>query len=206
MKDCDMIVPELVAYSHGELASEAASKVEQHLRACASCQAEAVRLRKLERLLVEHMPSTDISPTLASTFANRLAAEILAETAGSKAAGWRSWLLRPWLIPVLVTAGLVLFVLSPGLRQEPSRNLTESRETVLSAGEPRLAEKEAPQALAGLSRSGEGGAGKDRTKAVMASPPRELIARPGFFLDYPVIADLDALEASETDDSSGGAG
>lgn len=210
MKDCNTILPELVAYTHKQLAAAAAARVEQHLRTCPSCQVEAGRLERLDRLLMEYVPSLEPSATFASTFANRLAAEIVAEDAAPAGRRFLGWLLRPWLIPVVATAALVAIFLSPGLKGAPPKSgpaTVARRDGGLSSatGEAVLSRKETQDAVVALPRKVETQPGRAEVEMVMASPPRDLIDRPELFLDYPVISELDVLEAADTI-SSGGAG
>ena len=208
MKDCNTILPELVAYTHRQLAAVPAARVEQHLRTCPSCQVEAGRIERLDRLLVEHLPALQPSVTFASTFANRLAAEIVAEDAAPAGRRLLGWLIRPWLIPVVATAALVAIFLSPGFRGASPKSgpaTVARRDGGLSSatGEAVISRKEPQGAVAALPRKMETPPERAEVEMVMASPPRDLIDRPELFLDYPVISELDVLEAADTISSEG---
>ncbi len=205
MRDCNTVVPELVAYVRRQLTAEALARVEQHLHGCSACQVEAEQLAKVEQLLVECMPSTQISPTLASTFANRLAAEVVAEEAASagKAQGLLGWLFRPWLIPIVAATALVAIVLSSSLREAPPKGapatVAKRGETgPVIAGAP-ASQKEPHKTVAALPHK----PGKGEAELVMASPPHDLLERPELFLDYPVISHIDALESADINGSDG---
>jgi anti-sigma factor RsiW len=209
MKACAKLLPELVAYVHRQLPEDEIGKVALHLRDCAGCQAEVRRLEKLDALLVEHLPSVELSASFMSTFANRLAAEIGAEQAEEEAQadkGFLAWLWRPWLVPVALvaaTAGFVLFMTLP--RMGPGSGPAVARHVDRPGAAPVIAEgpkKEEPRAVAEAPRKLRGEQGNE---LVMASPPKDLLERPGLFLDYPVISDLDTLDqADQTGSGSAG--
>jgi anti-sigma factor RsiW len=125
MKECEAIALELPGYVNGKLEAGAAGQVRMHLEFCTACQDEARRLEYLEVLLSRHLPAIEPSRTFASTFANRLAAEIAAEEGRQTASeGVLGWLFRPWAIPVAVTAAAVLggLLVTPWLSRDPGDN------------------------------------------------------------------------------------
>jgi anti-sigma factor RsiW len=189
----------VIGYVHGELAPPEHAILQVHLRECAGCQGEVVRLQKLEDLLRVHLPSISPSPTFASTFANRLAAEIAAEEARRERPGVLGWLTRPWMIPAAALAVLVLAVtysLSPSPGVTPAKSVIAQSQPAVrpdaAANAPlgiRNSRSESP-ALAQAPRQGVS------TGVVASRPsvPPELIREADAFIDYAIIRELRVLE------------
>ncbi len=188
MNACEVIVLELPAYVRGVVDPETSARVRAHVHDCGSCQAEIAGLERLEKLLREGLPSMVPSPTLASRFANKLAAEIAAEEerqANRGLQGFFEWILRPWLIPLAAAAMLGAVMFTPwfegraptGLSApEISGDLAESK----PAADTTVAESSAPQQKAVASAKN--------------APPEEVLSRPDLFVDFAIIRDLDVLE------------
>lgn len=92
----------LSAFCDGELSSEAATRVEQHLASCTACRQsqEAIgRLRRITNSLVESQPSVDLWP--------RIAARLDVDATVSKTTLSSRWLPR-WLAAGMALAVVVL--------------------------------------------------------------------------------------------------
>src|SRR5881397_1798678 len=103
MKECEAMLVELPGYVTGKRDPSSTAPVRAHLQTCAACRDELVQIQRLDKLLEEALPTIAPSPGFASTFANRLAAEIAAEEE-AVAGGWTGWLLQPWLVGLAATA------------------------------------------------------------------------------------------------------
>ena len=173
------MVIELPGFVSGKLGAEQAAPVRAHLEICGGCRSEVVQLEKLDRLLMRALPTIEPSPTFASTFANRLAAEVAAgEEASSR--GWLGWLMQPWLIPVAAAAVLAFVMFRPfGVTTAPMSF-------------PRFAQKP-PSEHKGAPAAPE---------KLASNPPSEVLQRPEMFVDYSVIRDLDILESGKGDTGS----
>jgi hypothetical protein len=178
---------DLLAYLHNEPEAPAFAG---HLSTCPVCQHEFKQLEKLDRLLAENLPRIQISASFQSTFANRLAAEILAEDDGSALGHeWRrfGWLWRPWLAPLAVTAALALIALGFAL---------SSPQLDLSARVARYVGR-APQAVAQRQST------TDKDEDTLASTPKDLQDRTDLFVNYAIISQFDRLDASTAADADG---
>ncbi|MGH7856413.1 MAG: zf-HC2 domain-containing protein [Candidatus Binatia bacterium] len=193
---CESVILDLPAYARGLLPPSAASPVERHLRSCPGCQAELGELERLEQVLIDHLPTIAPSVSFASTFASRLAAEVLADEERSAAPGFFGWLLRPWVIPLAVAATLGAVVFSSSLLTAPGPVAPVAR-LERDAAPPPVAEARpaARTEVAGIpSTDSPKGSG---TRRMFAAPPRDLLERADLFVDYSVIQNLDVLESSE---------
>jgi anti-sigma factor RsiW len=200
MRGCEAVVVELPGYVGGKLDSPAAVSVQRHLQACASCQSELRQVERLEQLLAVGLPSISPSPGFASSFANRLAQEIVdeGEERHLSARSFLSWLARPWLAPVGVAAVLALIMVTVfwPFGSEPPGSWPVRIPGVSSGGAVASNPKKAvPDTKL---------AAKPSEKKIMASnpaepsnPPADLIARPDLFVDYAVINDLDQIDSDK---------
>jgi hypothetical protein len=180
MRGCEAIVVELPGYVGGKLDAGIAVTVQRHVQACAACQAELRSLERLERLLSVGLPTIAPSPAFASTFANRLAAEI-ADEGEERARSLLGWFLQPWLIPVAAAAILAGIMFTPWFANEQE-----------SGWSFRL-----PGVDGGIASNKPGngrGTAKGPEKSAVAGVPQDLMQRPELFVDYAVIRDLDILE------------
>src|SRR5690349_6726871 len=102
MRGCEAVAVELPGYVGGKLDASAAVSVQRHLQECSSCQAELRQIERLEQLLSVALPEVSPSTGFASSFANRLAQEILDEGEEERFSprSILSWLIQPWLLPV----------------------------------------------------------------------------------------------------------
>ncbi len=173
---------ELPGYVSGKLGADKAAPVRAHLELCAGCRSEATQLERLEQLLRRALPSIEPSPGFASRFANRLAAETVAEEEAASH-GWLGWLLQPWLIPVAAAALLAAVMFRPFAEQQSVRFVPQ-----LAQRKP-AAEHKAPGAPA-------------EKNELASNPPSEVLQRPELFVDYSVIRDLDILESGKGDTES----
>ena len=180
MNDCEAMVIELPGYVSGKLSAADAAPVRAHLEICGGCRSEVVQLEKLDALLMRALPTIESSPTFASTFANRLAAEVAAEEEASSR-GWLGWLMQPWLIPVAAAAVLASVMFRPFGDQSAPLSFQHL------AQKPAAEHKAVPAAP---------------EKQVASNPPSEVLQRPELFVDYSVIRDLDILESGKGDTES----
>ena len=179
---CEEIGLELQAFVRGDSSQEAAPRVdvlriEEHLRDCAFCTGELREIEIVENLLREHLAEIEPSPAFASTFANRLAADVLDEEKQAESRGWfgsptPTWPIPAWLVTfgVAALAAVALFGGRPG-------SVPHEVAVVPKGITP------APVVIAV--------AGDD---AILGSPPPDLIERADFFVDYAVIESLDSLD------------
>ena len=114
MTNCEDIGLELPLYARGRATEESTGEIERHLGQCESCQVELKELLALETLLQENLEEIELSPTFASTFVNRLTAEVLAEEAAAERKGWLGLRLPTWLVPVSAAAILAGIILGGG--------------------------------------------------------------------------------------------
>jgi anti-sigma factor RsiW len=191
---CEPVIADLPAYVRGLLESPAAASVERHVRTCPGCRNELKELEQLERVLTDHLPTMIPSPTFASTFANRLAAEVLAEEERfATSGGLFGWRIPSWAIPLGVAATLAVVVLSSGLRTEAP---TGPVANVPNENPSRVDGAEAPgRAEVAVARKPKPKGSIAET--VAAAPPAELLEKADLFVDYSVIRELDALESAE---------
>jgi len=171
---------ELPGFVSGKLSASEAAPVRAHLATCSGCRSEVVQLEQLDQLLARALPAIEVSPTFASTFANRLAAEAAAEEEASSR-GWLGWLMQPWLIPVAAAAVLAAVMFRPFAEHSAPLSLQHF------AQKPAVESKAAPAAP---------------EKQLAATTPPEVLQRPEMFVDYSVIRDLDILESGKGDTGS----
>src|SRR5882672_1234855 len=112
MRGCEAVVVELPGYVGGKLEASAAMSVQRHLQACAGCLSELRQIERLEQLLTVALPSVKPSAGFASSFANRLAQEIVDEGEEQRLTprSFLSWLAQPWMVPVGAAAVLALIM------------------------------------------------------------------------------------------------
>jgi anti-sigma factor RsiW len=193
MKECEAIRVELPGYASGKLDPDTAP-VRAHLQTCASCRDELTQIQRLDKLLEEALPTITPSPGFASTFANRLAAEVAAEEE-AMAGGWAGWLLQPWVVGFAATAILafiMLGVLKSG-NAPWSFNTSVPRIPSLTGEVARKPVGESPKVA---SNTGE------KNKSIANNVPSDVLERPQLFVDYSVIRDLDILESGMGDTES----
>ena len=194
MKDCEAIRVELPGFASGKLDVDLVAPVRDHLQSCAACSTELGELKRLDALLLEALPAITPSASLASRFANRLAAEAAGVESETRGRDWLGWLLQPWLIPVAAAALIALVMFQPWFADHstsvfPVPAITGGRDTVASAKKP------ASDSRLAVTNSASKG-------ALAANPPSEVLQRPELFVDYSVIRDLDILEAGKGDAES----
>jgi len=191
MRGCEAVVVELPGYVGGKLDVTAAVSVQRHLQACAGCQSELREIERLEQMLAVGLPSIRPSAGFASSFANRLAQEIVDEGEEVRLTprSFLSWLAQPWLLPVGAAAVLALIMtqmFGPWFGSDQPTNWQLRGPAVASnenkaPREPKLAEKP----------------GEKADKKLASAPPADVIARPDLFVDYAVIEDLDNLDSDK---------
>ena len=194
MMDCETMRVELPGYVSGKLDPSSAAPVRAHLQTCGACRDELAQIQRLDKLLEEALPTITPSPGFASTFANRLAAEVAAEEE-AMAGGWAGWLLQPWMVGLAATA-MLTFIMLGVLRSAPSQwssDISLPRIPSLSGGLARKPVTESPK----LARNSP-----EQNKAVAGNVPSDVLQRPELFVNYSVIRDLDALESGTGDTES----
>lgn len=187
MTGCQAMVIELPGYVAAKLDAATTAAVRSHLESCAACKAEVRELEGLDRLLTAELGSIEPSRTLASSFANRLAAEMRAEQDRGERRSWLSWLAQPWLIPLGAAAALGAILFSPWYPAGDAPSVIQ----------PMVAENRASQ-----EKPAEGGGAGGKIGLASSEPPADLMRRSELFVDYAVIRDLDVLESSG--DAEGG--
>jgi Putative zinc-finger len=197
MMECEATLVELPGYVSGKLDPSSAAPVRAHLQACAACRDELIQVQRLDKLLEEALPTIAPSPGFASTFANRLAAEVAAEDE-SMARGWAGWLLRPWLVGLAATAMLVfiMFGVLNSLSSPWSFDSSIPKIPSLSGGVARKPVGESPKIAANP---------PEKNQAIASKVPSDVLQRPELFVNYSVIRDLDMLD-SRTGDTESRAG
>jgi anti-sigma factor RsiW len=185
---------ELPGYASGKLDPNSTGPVRAHLQTCAACRDELVQIQLLDKLLKEGLPTITPSPGFASTFANRLAAEVAAEEE-AMAGGWAGWLLQPWVVGLAATAMLALIML--GVLKPASSPW--SFDTAIPG---------TPSVLGGVARRPVAENPKiasnppEKNKGIASNVPSDVLQRPELFVDYSVIRDLDILESGKGDTES----
>lgn len=192
MKGCQTIAIELPGYLGRKLDPASMAAIRAHVQACISCQAGVRDLERLNELLAVGLPTIEPSRTFASSFANRLAAEIASESTEEAERGgqrWLAWILQPWLIPVALAATLAAIVFGPWFAGEPITRTVPVQGVSASGGSVASVKK----AQADVKVAG-GNAGK--AAVASAGPPEDLVQRPELFVDFAVIRDLDILDSN----------
>jgi anti-sigma factor RsiW len=200
MKDCVAMVIELPGYVSGRLSAAETGPVRAHLALCAGCRSEVTQLERLDQLLSKALPSIKPSPGFASTFANRLAAERVAEEEAASH-GWLGWLLQPWLIPVAAAAVLAAVMFTPWFSERTGGPLRLPKLPGVSSGGVASSKKPAAEPKVASAAPSDKGAVASSTVA-SSNPPSEVLQRPELFVDYSVIRDLDILESGKGDTES----
>jgi anti-sigma factor RsiW len=188
MMDCETMRVELPGYVSGKLDPSSAAPVRAHLQTCGACRDELAQIHRLDKLLEEALPTITPSPGFASTFANRLAAEVAAEEE-AMAGGWAGWLLQPWLVGLAATAMLAFIMF--GVLKSPSPwsfDTSIPRIPSLSGGVARKPVGEIPKIASNP---------PEKNKAVASNVPSDVLQRPELFVDYSVIRDLDVLDSGK---------
>jgi anti-sigma factor RsiW len=188
MMDCETMRVELPGYVSGKLDPSSAAPVRAHLQTCGACRDELAQIQRLDKLLEEALPTITPSPGFASTFANRLAAEVAAEEE-AMAGGWAGWLLQPWLVGLAATAMLAFIMF--GVLKSPSPwsfDTSIPRIPSLSGGVARKPVGEIPKIASNP---------PEKNKAVASNVPSDVLQRPELFVDYSVIRDLDVLDSGK---------
>ena len=184
---------ELPMYARSVLEPARNAAIENHLADCDACRAELLELQRLETVLEAHLPVMTPSPAFASTFANRLAAEVLAEEGVTgMGGGFLGWF-RPWLVPLAVGAALAGVIVQQSMVAGPGGERVatlpeESGSQVAVQSKPAVAEP--PREVASA----------DPVPGVRnreAKPPEEVLDRLELFVDYAVIENLDVLDGPE---------
>lgn len=180
--ECEVIGLDLPAYARGSLAPGEVPMVEVHLRDCPSCQDELREVEAVGALLDGRLEVIEPSPTFASVFANRLAAEMVAEEERAANRGSFGLRLPTWLVPLGAAAVLavVMFGQNPAGRQDVAEG-------------PRAGT--GPAVVASVDR-GPGAADPGDEEKMLASPPPDLKERADLFVDYAIIENLDVLQST----------
>jgi hypothetical protein len=195
MKECEAMRVELPGYVSGKLDASSVAPVRAHLQTCAACRDELIQIQRLDKLLRETLPAIAPSPGFASTFANRLAAEVAAEQEAMAGGGWGGWLLQPWLIGLAATAMLAFIVLGV-LRSSTSHwsfDTSIPKIPSLSGGVAGKPVAESPKIA---------GNPPEKNKAIAGNVPSDVLQRPELFVNYSVIRDLDLLQSGTGDTES----
>jgi hypothetical protein len=162
---CETIRPHLVAYRDGELPEQDRACVADHLSTCPVCTREEAQLARVHQLLT-NLERITPSPDFAATFWQRLEQEGRSrqeEPESRLARWWREWRER--------SSG---WQLAPALAGAASLLIFLSY--ILFS---RLGTTPTPPA--------------QPVSQVAAAVPAPLVEKPGFFVNYQVIADLDKL-------------
>ncbi len=162
---CETIRPHLVAYRDGELPEQDRVRVATHLSACPVCTREEARLARVHQMLTSLERITP-SPDFAATFWQRLEQEGRSrqeEPESLLARWWREWRER-----------LSGWQLAPALAGAAS--LLVFLSYILSS-RPVTTPTSPAQSVS----------------QVAANVPAPLVEKPGLFVNYKVIADLDRL-------------
>jgi anti-sigma factor RsiW len=193
MMECETMRVELPGYVSGKLDPSSAAPVRAHLQTCGACRDELAQIQRLDKLLKEALPTITPSPGFASTFANRLAAEVAAEEE-AMAGGWAGWLLQPWLVGLAATAMLAFIMFGVLTSPSPwSFDTSIPRIPSLSGGVARKPVGEIPKIASNS---------PEKNKAVASNVPSDVLQRPELFVDYSVIRDLDVLDSGKGDGES----
>ncbi len=207
MKACEAIQEELPGYAAERLSSRERAPIEAHLRTCSACQGEVASLVRLERLLSSGLPVVETSPTLRSSFANRLAAELEAEeAAAAKRQGLFGWLTRPWLVPAVASAAVAIVVLVQStLGPSPSESLAPTHVAKAPApAVPAEAEKAPEVSVAKVEAQAPAQvASLDLPKEPAPGVPPELEQDTELFVDFAIIEELDTLQTDGSQESAG---
>jgi anti-sigma factor RsiW len=195
MRGCEAVAVELPGYVGGKLDAVSAVSVQRHLQGCASCQAEVRALERLDQLLAVALPSVGPSPGFATSFANRLAQEIVDEGEDRRFSprSVLSWFMQPWLLPVGAAAVLALIMANLygpwfGSDQPTGWPL---RVPIVSSGVA-SSKKPAPDTKFAAKPDKP-----DKKVIAGANPPPDVLARPELFVDYAVIRDLDIVNSDK---------
>lgn len=189
MTTCNAIREELVAYCDGELPEQERESIAAHLATCVACTQEAAQVHQMQALLVQVEKFTRIEPSadFAATFWQRLEQEqqhvhavVLNKprvVEGRLPQWWKELrtVFTSWQIaPMLAAAASVLVFFS--YMTLPTRTRT-----------PAAAGKTTPPAATSTTA----------TKAAPTAAPAGLVENLNFFLQYPIIADLDRFSHFE---------
>ncbi len=162
---CETIRPHLVAYRDGELPEQDRARVAAHLSACPVCTREEARLARVHQLLT-NLERITPSPDFAATFWQRLEQEGRSRQEEPESRLTRWW--REW------RESLSGWQLAPALAGAAS--LLVFLSYILSS---RPVTTPTPPT--------------QPASQVAANVPAPLVEKPGLFVNYKVIADLDKL-------------
>jgi hypothetical protein len=106
---CKDFEPDLVLYYYQDLAGEERQRVESHLESCARCR---VFLEGLRSFLPATVQTDEPQPAFWHSYSREMRAKLAAE---EEKRGWRqalSFLLRPWPVPAMATAVILVLALT----------------------------------------------------------------------------------------------
>jgi hypothetical protein len=173
---CEKIRDELVAYCDGELSERDRIRVAAHLKTCPTCAQEEVRLGRVDQMLTSLERITP-SPDFAATFWRRLEQEGHIEPESRWSRWWREWQesITNWqMLPALAGAASILVFFAYLQSHRPDRVQTSAPAPTARA----LSSTAKNETMLASSRSD-------------AEVPTQLTEKPGFFVNYGVIADLE---------------
>ena len=173
---CKEIRDELVAYCDGELSEQDRARVAAHLRTCPTCAQEEVRLARVEHLMIS-LERISPSPDFAATFWQRLEQEGHIEPESRWSRWWREWQesFTSWqMLPALAGAASVLIFFAYLQSNRPDRVTTSTPASTTRA----LSSIAKNEVMLASSRSD-------------SEVPAQLTEKPGLFVNYKVIADLE---------------
>jgi hypothetical protein len=106
---CKDFEPELVLYYYRDVAGEERQRVESHLESCARCR---TFLEGLRSFLPATVQTDEPQPAFWQSYSREMRAKLAAEEEKS---GWRqtlSFLFRPWPVPAMATALILVLALT----------------------------------------------------------------------------------------------
>ena len=127
MAGCEKIQDELSAFLDGELSAAERARIQEHLKACAACQALLADLQTVQASLQE-MPKLAAPAGLAASISEAVRADQTAEkhraVVMTEAAARRKSFWHPGLpaVAALLVLGVLLFWVLPGLAHAPSQS------------------------------------------------------------------------------------
>jgi hypothetical protein len=106
---CKDFEPDLVLFYYQDLAGAERQRLESHLESCAHCRAF---LEELKSFLPATVHADEPSPAFWQSYSREMRAKLAAEDEKS---GWRqalSFLFRPWPVPAMATALILVLALT----------------------------------------------------------------------------------------------
>ncbi len=180
MTTCNAVKEELVAYRDGELSEQDREQIAAHLQTCAECAREEAQLAQVEQLFSQ-MERITPSPDFAATFWKRLEQEQVHMVESTKppvresrlAQWWKGFreTFMSWQIAPMLAATASILVLFSYLLISPR---TPTQGTTPQTAPSQVATTKAP-----------------------TPAPTGLTEHLNFFLQYPIIADLNRLSHLE---------